>query len=322
MATDEFSLIEEFFGQPSVSRSNENTLLSIGDDAAVVQVPQHHLMVQTIDTLVAGRHFPEQTDARLIAYKSLAVNVSDLAAMAASPAFFLLSLTLPEVNEDFLKGFSEGLFEAVDEFGIELIGGDTCRGPMSISIQASGFVPKDQYVTRSGARPGDHIFVSGQLGSAALGLAALQGQISLPEKIREHCLQALNKPQPRVDMIPLLRQFASAAIDVSDGLVGDLQHILKQSGVGALVQESNLPVVDFIRENELYPLALSGGDDYQLLFTVGERELTGFLAQVNDYSLDATEVGVIKESGYHLQSVTEGKVDLSRRRGFDHFVKS
>lgn len=319
MAIDEFSLIQQYFKRPAESRPDKNTRLSIGDDAAVVNIPDHHQLVQTMDTLVEGRHFPVTTDPYCIAFKSLAVNVSDLVAMAATPEFFLLSLTLPEVDEAFLSRFSEGLFEAADEFGIHLIGGDTCKGPLSISIQATGTVPMNAYITRSGAHVGDHIFVSGHLGTAALGLALVQHRIEVNDDLKSISLQALNQPRPRIDMIPVLRQFASAAIDLSDGLAGDLQHILTQSGVGAVLQKSRLPVLDIIREKDLYSLALSGGDDYQILFTVQESQLDGLTSYAQTEGIDITEIGVITDSGYVMQT-SSGLVDVSQQQGFNHFA--
>jgi thiamine-monophosphate kinase len=316
----EFSLIQRYFERPAKSRQDKHTALSIGDDAAVVRVPHNHQLVLTIDTLVEGRHFPVATDPRCIAYKSLAVNVSDLAAMAATPAWFLLSLTLPDVDDDFLSRFSAGLFEAADEFGIHLIGGDTCKGPLSISIQATGYVPMNGYITRANARIGDRIFVSGNIGTAALGLAVIEGKLEIDSELKKLSVQALNQPRPRIDMIPLLRQFASAAIDLSDGLIGDLQHILEQSGVGATLDQSRLPVLDIIREQDLYPLALNGGDDYQILFTVRESEVEAVAKFSVTENIDITEIGVICETGYTMQTSSE-LIDLSQQRGFDHFVE-
>lgn len=319
MAADEFSLIHQYFKRPSASRPDKYTQLSIGDDAAVINIPADHQLVQTIDTLVEGRHFPVATDPYLIAFKSLAVNVSDLVAMAATPASFLLSLTLPEINESFLRRFSEGLFEAADEFGVQLIGGDTCKGTLSVSIQASGFIPTNGYVTRSGAHVGDRIFVTGNLGTAALGLAVYLGQIEVNDKLKKISIQALNQPRPRLEMIPLLRQFASSAIDLSDGLAGDLQHILEQSEVGATIQQSRLPVLEIITEQNLYPMAINGGDDYQILFTVAESHVGALIRSADSEGVDITEIGIITDSGFTMQTTT-GTVDLTQQRGFDHFV--
>lgn len=303
-----------------MSQIDESTiLLGIGDDAAVIQVPDHQQLVQTIDTLIEGKHFPAATDPRLIAWKSLAVNVSDLVAMAATPAFFVLSLTIPDMDDAFLESFAGGLFEAADEFSIRLIGGDTCKGPLSITIQASGLVPQGQYVTRSGAKIGDRIYVSGSLGAAALGLASLQGRIALNHEQKQHCLNALNKPLPQLDIITILRSCASSAIDLSDGLVGDLGHILRQSGVGAEIKKSKLPVFEWITEHDEYEYALAGGDDYRVLFTVPENIVTDMLEKSRNLGIQLTDIGVITVEGF-IMNDEAGSTDLSSHKGFDHFA--
>ena len=311
-------MIEKYFNRQINGDSAPSVILGIGDDAAVLKVPQKHQLVVTIDTLIAGRHFPDSTPARDIAYKALAVNVSDLAAMAATPAYFVLSLALPESDEAFLKQFSDGLFEAADEFNIHLIGGDTCRGPLSITIQASGYVPDDGYITRSGAKPGDHIMVSGKLGAAAVGLASKTGEIELEPALKLQALESLNRPRPRIDLIPTLREYASSAIDLSDGLVGDLAHILEKSQVGARVQQDFIPVFEWVKQNNAYTYALIGGDDYELLFTVPEERVTALMQSVSNLKLDISDIGVITEQGYWLHN-QGGPTDLSSKQGFDHF---
>ena len=318
MPVSEFSLIEKYFNRQKNSISESSVILGIGDDAAILKVPDKHQLVVTIDTLIAGRHFPESTPARDIAYKALAVNVSDLAAMAATPAYFVLSLTLPESDETFLKQFSDGLFEAAEEFNILLVGGDTCRGPLSITIQASGYVPDDGYITRSGAQPGDHIMVSGELGAAAVGLACLTGETELDPALKLLVLESLNRPIPRIDLIPVLREYATSAIDLSDGLVGDLAHILEKSQVGASLKQDSIPVFESIKHNDSYNYALTGGDDYELLFTVPENKVAALMQSANNLSLDITDIGVITEQGYWLHH-QGNQLDLSSKQGFDHF---
>jgi thiamine-monophosphate kinase len=318
MAAGEFSLIDQYFARPARVVQQDSVLLGIGDDAAVLRIPENHLLVQTLDTLIAGRHFPESTSPEDIAYKSLAVNVSDLAAMAATPWSFLLSLTLPQVEHDFLHRFSSGLFSAADEFGIQLVGGDTCKGPLSISIQANGVVKTDEYVTRQRAKAGDHILVSGCLGAAAMGLSSLLGHCELSANLHQTCMSALNRPAPRIDLIPLLGKYASAAIDISDGLSSDLGHILQQSKVGAEIYRQALPVPEWIIEHDQYQYALSGGDDYQIVFTVPEQYLARLMAEVKALELDITEIGLITESGYWLQ-LGDRKIDLHQYQGFNHF---
>jgi thiamine-monophosphate kinase len=295
-------------------------VLGIGDDAALLVPPHGTQLVQTIDTLIEGRHFPAQTSPEDIAWKSLAVNVSDLAAMAATPWCFLLSLTLPDDDPGFLKRFSQGLFEAAQAFGIRLVGGDTCRGALSITIQASGYVESETAVTRGGAQVGDHIFVSGPLGLGALGLASINGQIALPSQDQQLGELKLNRPQPRIDLVELLRCHASAAIDVSDGLVADLGHILENSKVGALLGQAQLPVPSWIRGNDEYRYALAGGDDYELVFTVPAESLEPMLQEAQANNLEINEIGIITEHGFELEQ-GNNRLDLSDYRGFDHFAK-
>lgn len=315
----EFSLIEKYFSFHSLQRNRGYTALGIGDDAAILNVPPGQQLVVTMDTLVADVHFPLDTDPQQIAYKSLAVNVSDLVAMAATPAYFLLSITMPEEDEYFLEAFSQGLFEAADEFDIPLVGGDTCKGPLSITIQASGFIPLNRYVTRCGARIGDRIFVSGVLGAAALGLEAVQNRVDLPIQQEQFCLIALNKPQPRLDLINLLRKYATAAIDLSDGLIGDLGHILDNSKVGAVIDRQKIPAYEALNELNCFDYALTGGDDYQILFTVAENEIGDLMHSADQQKLELFEIGEIVKSGY-LMVDQDKSTDLSTYRGFDHFV--
>lgn len=319
MSHDEFSLIRQYFTDKAEKFVNPDIVLGIGDDAAVINVPANHHLVSTMDTLVAGRHFPVQTRAQDVAYKSLAVNVSDLAAMAATPGFFLLSLTLPEADDSFLKDFSQGLFEAASDFAIPLVGGDTCKGPLSISIQASGYVPLGRFVTRGGATPGDKVIVSGELGSAAVGLAAKLEKIHLDPGLAQSCEDELNRPRPRLDLIPLLREFATSAIDLSDGLVGDLAHILEQSQVGARIYKQKLPVIDWIRKHEGFDYALLGGDDYQLLFTVTDNHCEALMQKARQGGINLTIIGEIVETGYLLLD-QHHQQDLSNFKGFDHFA--
>ena len=313
----EFSLIDKYFGG-RVAAPGQHTLLGIGDDAAVMSVPAGSQLVVTMDTLIGGRHFPESTHPFDIAWKSLAVNVSDLAAMAATPFYFLLSLSLPEVDDAFLQQFSNGLFAAADEFAIELVGGDTCRGPLSITIQASGLVEGEQFVTRRGAKIGDKIFVSGQLGAAALGLAHVQQKMTLTRDEQDICLNALNKPIPRTDLNEILRLFASAAIDISDGLIADLGHILMQSRVGALLWQGGIPLCPTVKKYHRLNDALRGGDDYQLVFTVAAQDVESMLHLAQRQSLQLFEIGEITAKDYQLETET-GLQDCSHTGGFDHF---
>jgi thiamine-monophosphate kinase len=314
---NEFSLIKRYF--TDIGKSRFAPILPQGDDAAIVEVPAGMQAVMSIDTLISGVHFPENTSAADIAYKSLAVNLSDLAAMAATPAWFLVSLSLPDNDEAWLDEFSSSLKEIARTFQLELIGGDTCQGPLSITIQITGLVSKDRYVTRSGARPGDKILVSGMLGTAALGLAHSQKRIKLPESIAGICLGALNRPLPRLELAEFLSRYASAAIDLSDGLAGDLAHILKLSNVGAKINQASLPVLAWIKENKAYQYALSGGDDYEICLSL-PREHWPRVIQWNQQFPDCplSEIGEICESGYTLIQDKQ-TIDLGDWQGYRHF---
>jgi len=313
----EFSLIEQYFR--NIGNTGHLTGLGIGDDAAVVNVPDGQQIVMSVDTLIAGVHFPETTSAGDIAYKALAVNLSDLAAMGATPAWFLLSISLPEVDEVWLLEFSESLKKIAGQYEIELIGGDTCHGPLSITVQVTGLVEKDNYVTRSGAKPGDLILVSGQPGNAALGLASIQKNISLTKEIEDVAVRALNHPIPRLCLTGFLTNYASAAIDISDGLVGDLKHIIQKSGVGAIIRQTDLPVNDWIKQNNAYQYALNGGDDYELCLTVPPS----YRDAIQQWNHDNTDcplsiIGEITNSDYYL-IVGDQAIDLTHSKGFQHF---
>ena len=307
MAQNEFSIIQQYFhgvGEPS-----PNTVLGNGDDAAVVVIPDGFQQVVCMDTLNDGIHFPQGTDAADIAYKALAVNISDLAAMAATPDWFLLSLSMPQSDSDWLRQFAAGLRQAAQRFGVQLIGGDTCRGPLSITVQAAGLVPADTYVTRSGAR----------LGDAGLGLALHEGRIELPEELRQRCLDALNRPRPRLELVEFLRDCASAAIDISDGLLGDLGHILERSGCGASIDQSCLPVDPWVAQQGLYGYALDAGDDYEICCTLAAQNL-GRVETWNRQHGDCplTVIGEITDAGLTLRD-GERIIDLAGRGGFNHF---
>jgi thiamine-monophosphate kinase len=317
MAQNEFAIIQQYFAD--VGKPGANTVLAIGDDAAVVDVPPGFQQVVSIDTLIEGAHFSSDTSPEDIAHKALAVNLSDLAAMAATPNWFLMSITLPEVDEQWLQRFSTGLKHTAECFSIPLIGGDTCRGKLSISIQIAGLVPSGQYVSRAGASPGDLVLVSGQLGNAGLGLASRQGRVELPEALRLRCLQALDRPQPRLELVDFLRSFASAAIDISDGLQGDLAHILKASHCGAMLDRASLPVNSWIEQQDLYHYALAAGDDYEICCTVPPQhraEIDAWNRQHEDCRL--TIIGEITGPGFFLK-VDDDQFDLASSGGYRHF---
>lgn len=267
---NEFTIIEDFFNASSVKR--KDVMLGIGDDCAIVQPPIGQELLITTDTLVSGVHFLPDMTAYDIGFKSLAVNLSDLAAKSAEPAWITLALTLPAAEDLWLKEFSKGLFALADCYHVQLIGGDLTKGPLSITIQAMGFAPKNQALRRSSAKPGDLIYVSHTLGDAALGLAYLKNSITIAKPYQDYLVKRHCRPEPRVELGKQLRDIAHASIDISDGLAADLGHILDMSHVGATVYVDSIPLSDAllasVSREEGIALALNGGDDYELCFTV------------------------------------------------------
>ena len=269
---NEFGIIQRFFSKSITSRND--VILGIGDDAAIISPPKNHDLIITTDTLVSGVHFPEHTSAFDIGFKSLAANLSDLAAMGATPAWLTLALTLPNANEEWLSEFSRGFFSLADHYQAPLIGGDLTRGPLTITVQAHGLVPTGQAIRRSTAKPGDLIYVTNTLGDAALALAVLQDKIKL-SNTDNTLLQKLNRPAPQLKIGEQLRGVASPAIDISDGLLADLGHILEKSHVGARINVDLIPLSTTllqIEKNQALEFALSDGDDYELCFTVQINE--------------------------------------------------
>lgn len=274
----EFDIIDTFFCQGGYQR--KDVQLGIGDDCAIVSVPQGQSLAVTTDTLIADVHFLSSAAPADVAHKALAANLSDLAAMGAEPAWISLSLSMPEADLDWLNEFSAELLQLTEYYSIQLIGGDTVQGPLAITITAQGFVPQNVGITRTGAKPGDWIYVTGTLGDAGVGLAIAQKHIAIPDPDNGYFLARYNRPTPRVMAGTLLRRQANACIDVSDGLIADIQHIIKGSQCGATIQVEKLPLSQAMKNNlsvdEAIKYALSAGDDYELLFTVSE-ELRGNL---------------------------------------------
>ncbi len=321
MGLSEFDLITRFFNHQRVRHSGVE--LGIGDDAAVVSVPSGQSLVMSMDTLVAGVHFPVDTPAEDIAYKALAVNLSDMAAMGAEPNWLLLALTFPEVDEAWLTAFSRRLSQLADEYNLTLIGGDTTRGPLTISVQINGLVPQGQALTRSGAQAGDLIYVTGQLGDAGLGLKLVLDELKVewPSARRDYFIQRLQRPLPRVNVGLLLRGLATAAIDISDGLLADLRHILETSKVAASINIENIPVADEVRAltGEWWQLPLTAGDDYELCFTVPEEKIALLEQQLNSVNVPCHCIGRI-EPGAGMKVLHNGmNVDTNNMKGFLHF---
>jgi len=317
---NEFDLIRKYFACQPLAR--RDVILGIGDDAAVLEVPPGQQLVISTDMLVAGVHFPESTAPEDIGHKALAVNLSDLAAMGATPAWFTLNLSLPQVDPTWLEGFCRGLFALAGTYNVQLVGGDTVRGPLTIGIQICGLLPSGQALTRAGAHPGDRIYVTGELGDAALGLLFAQGRLDLPESCRAHVIERLNRPLPRVTAGERLRGLASACIDISDGVSADLGHILEASGVGARIELRRLPVSPVYAEVIAalgWAPALARGDDYELCFTIPAEHEPAFLRASVDMDVTCSYIGVI-ETEPGLRIVDENGADYRLpAAGYDHF---
>ncbi|KAF0192119.1 MAG: thiamine-monophosphate kinase [Gammaproteobacteria bacterium] len=317
----EFELIGRYFADRGPRR--RDVVLGIGDDAALLDVPAGQQLVVTMDTLVAAVHFPVATAPRAIGHKALAVNLSDLAAMGATPAWFTLALTMPQADAAWLEAFSDGMFELAERYEMQLVGGDTTRGPLSITIEAHGLVPAGRAIRRSGARAGDRIYVTGTLGDAALGLRALTGECDLGAAERVLLVRRLEYPQPRIAAGIALRDVASAAIDVSDGLAADLGHILDASGVGARIELARIPVVPSVagyagRSGDA-GFALTGGDDYELCFTVPEERVALLASRLAGLDGGYRDIGVVEKAPGLRCIASDGAEVALGQAGYRHF---
>ena len=290
----EFSLIDVFFKTPALLR--DEVVYGIGDDAACLRVPAGQDLFVSTDTLVADVHFLTTWDAYDIAWKAVMVNVSDMAAMAAMPCWVSLALTLPGYDERWLKRFSEGLHAALASFSLSLIGGDTTRGPLSMTLTIHGLAPRGKGIRRVGAKPDDLIWVSGDLGAAALAVTFLQRQ-DVDRNDSRVLMDKLQHPRARTDLIPLLRRFASSAIDISDGLSADLAHICEASGVGACLSRTAIPVHPLVTQylgEAAIDFSLGGGDDYELCFTTASSVRDELVAECRESGVTCYPVGVIE----------------------------
>ena len=324
----EFDLIARYFTRPV--RPDGAAVLGVGDDCALLAPAPGMQLAVSSDMLVEGRHFFADVDPEALGHKALAVNLSDLAACGARPLAFTLALSLPRVDEPWLAGFSRGMWALADAHGCELVGGDTTQGPLNICITVFGEVPAGQALLRSGARPGDDIYVSGTLGDARLALEALLGHITLPADLLARARQRLERPAPRVPLGLALRGVASSAMDVSDGLLGDLSHILKASGVGASIDThatSNLIAASAyisstrgqFDQNFVRQCTLAGGDDYELAFTAPPARRAAVATASETSNTPVTRIGtVLAEPGLRLVDALGHPVE-HRYASFDHF---
>lgn len=315
----EFDLIRRHFTRPA-----RHTELAVGDDAALLAPrPGMRLAVST-DMLVAGTHFFADTDPEDLGWKTLAVNVSDLAAVGAEPRWAFLALALPQAEERWIAAFARGFFACADAFGVDLAGGDTTRGPLTLAVTIIGETPAGAAITRAGGRAGDDLWVSGQPGRAALGLAALRGEIRLAAAARTDCIGALQRPQPRVALGLALRGVASAMLDVSDGLLGDLRHILECSATGALVDVAALPLAALHRTGADPALCrrclLAGGDDYELLFSAAPERRAEIAALSGRLGIALHRIGALTaDRGRVLLREADGTLATPTAYGYDHF---
>ncbi|KRE88610.1 thiamine-monophosphate kinase [Frateuria sp. Soil773] len=325
----EFRLIDRI--RERTAQGRDDVRLGIGDDAALLAVPEGQELAVAIDTLVEGVHFPRDTSPADIGWKALAVNLSDLAAMGASPAWALLALTLPrpasaEAAQAFVDGFAEGFERLAQPHRLALVGGDTTRGPLAVSVAVHGFVPPGKALRRAGAKAGDAVLVTGTLGDAAAGLRLLQSGAGIPagDPRRDYLVERLNRPEPRLAAGMALRERASACLDVSDGLLADLGHLCAESGVGAEIDSALLPrspaLLGLFDDDGARDFALSGGDDYELCFTVPAARVAEVQADLARLGCGATRIGrIVDGSGVRVRGADGAWLEPARQ-GWDHFA--
>ena len=325
----EFDLIELIRRRCDISR--EDVRLGIGDDAALLAVPGGQLLAVSTDTIVAGVHFPHSASAYAVGWKALAVNLSDLAAMGAMPAWATLALTLPSADAAWVGDFADGFAALAREFKLALVGGDTTQGPLCVNVTIHGFVPDGAALVRSGARAGDAIFVTGTLGDAAGGLQLacgahadlVEGAVSASQAQRDLLVERLERPRPRIAQGLLLRGRATACIDVSDGLLADLGHICATGRVGAEIDVDSLPassaLLGAFDASTRQRLQLGGGDDYELCFTARDADADALLGDLARSGCGATRIGrIVAEPGVRVRDALGAEIAV-RQRGWEHF---
>ena len=318
----EFDIIKKYF---TFEALRDDVVLAGGDDCAIVSLPENKQLLLTTDTLISGVHFPENTSAEDIAYKAIMVNLSDLAAMGATPAWITLAITLPEIDESWLQAFSNQFYALLSKFNISLIGGDTTKGGLSITIQAMGFCDKNKILRRDKAETGDKVFVTGELGDASIGLQAVLN--NLHDERLSPCIQRFNRPEARVKFAEELVLYSKCAIDISDGLVADLGHILDASFCGARIQLSAIPVsasaqcyFDLYNKTETdWSMLLTQGDDYELCFTVNKNNQSAVEKLAKKHRLKLTCIGEITESRELNFVNLNGELVDFEQTGFKHF---
>ncbi|MFY8298301.1 thiamine-phosphate kinase [Pseudoalteromonas sp. SS15] len=317
----EFELINRFFTGRGITRRDVD--LGIGDDCALVTIPEGCQLAVTTDTLVEGVHFFSDISPKALGHRILAVNLSDLAAMGAEPAWISIGLTLPNVDETWLEQFTEGMHDIAEYYNVQLIGGDTTQGPLTITVCAKGIVPKGKALTRSGAKVGDWLYVTGDLGDAALAIEARKQGWELSEAHRAYVQKKFDYPAPQVAAGQVLRGLANSAIDISDGLLADLNHILTHSGVGATIHADKVPLSNALKnlpdEEVRLMLAMAYGDDYQLLFTVPDSNRVAVEKRLAEYGVTPTCIGQINANAGDVSLLYKDKPWPFPATGFEHF---
>jgi thiamine-monophosphate kinase len=316
--TPEFDVIARHFTRPAV-----NAVLGVGDDCALVDVTNGMDLAVSVDTMVSGTHFFPDVDPENLGHKALAVNLSDMAAMGALPYWAMLALTLPKVDHEWLAAFAKGFFDLAEEFNVSLIGGDTTRGPLTLTVTIMGEVPAGAALRRSGAKVGNDIWVSGYIGDAALAVAHRHGKVALDEADYREAVMRLYEPTPRVSLGQALRGLATAAIDVSDGLLADLGHICKLSGVGATVELGAIPLsaigTKYIASDAGRNAIVAGGDDYELCFTAHPNSRESIQDLTKMMGVPLARIGQVKRGKGVSLLGPDGKAVKIDGRGFDHF---
>ena len=320
MPSSEFQLIEHHFTRLGTIRPD--VLLGVGDDCALLQVPEGKTLAVSVDTLVEGVHFLPGVDPESLGHKALAVNLSDLAAMGAEPAWATLALTLPQIEEAWIEAFCRGFAQLANRFRVQLVGGDTTRGSLAISVQVHGFVEAGQALRRDGASAGDLLYVSGTLGDAGLALQVAAGEYD-PGSFRNTLQARLDRPQPRIELARALRHLASAAIDLSDGLLADLGHICQRSGCGARLVLSSIPLSpaldQFMRACADWHVPLTSGDDYELCLVVPRQRQAEFEQLAAGLETPVSLVGEIESTTGIRCLDANGESVTVGRTGYDHF---
>lgn len=322
MNNSEFDVINKYFTFPS---ARDDVALAVGDDCAIVAVAENKQLLITTDTFISGVHFPEETSAEDIAYKSLMVNLSDLAAMGAEPAWVTLAITLPEVNESWLQAFSNQFRAVLSKFNVSLIGGDTTRGALSITVQAMGLCEKDKILRRDRAEVKDKVYVTGWLGDAAIGLQAVENK--LDDEALSSCINKLNRPDARVLFAQDLVRYSKCAIDISDGLVADLGHVLSASHCGARIDLRSIPISPAARHYfELYhnnlvdwSMVVTCGDDYELCFTLNHDDEPAVIALAEKHDLQISCIGEVTDTRELVFIDESGAAVSFSASGFKHF---